>query len=69
MRAPLLALLICASLSPQEQSWQERVSIRIESPKTSYLVQELIPLRILIGVEQRFLTEHLIQPFRQRLDR
>ncbi len=61
-------LLSIAQLQAQEPIGEQGAFITVSSPKTDYLVQEIIPLRITIGVEEKFLQENLIQPFRQRLD-
>ncbi|MHC5062721.1 MAG: hypothetical protein ACYTG5_01960 [Planctomycetota bacterium] len=61
-------ILTCSSiLTAQDPNAEQRAFVELSCPKNNFLVQEIIPLRITLGVEETFLQQSLIQPFRQQL--
>ena len=59
-----LLFILCLSTSFDE----EPVFLEMEVPRSSYYVQEPIPLLLRIGYDARFFKDHAIQLFHRRLD-
>lgn len=69
---PLLSLALGVVPVPQdsapEQDPQRSVFVEWTAPGRSWFSGQVIPLRLRVGVEETFLREHLIQPFRSELN-
>lgn len=78
MSRPALLWLACVSAiqgigklsveNARDVTSDRRVFVQTSAPQESYYVHELLPLRIRIGVEAKFLKTEMVQPFAQPLD-